>query len=65
MPTWRDVFRFKEGEDVEFSTVHQRYRERMMALNGAVSLDEINLLNRALNEARDEIGPTRRIKRPT
>ena len=64
MPTWRDVLRFKDGEDVEFSTVHQRYRKRMMALNGAVSLDEINLLNRALNEARDEIGPTQRIERP-
>ena len=65
MPTWRQVFRFSESEDVEFSTVHQRYRERLMALTGAVSLDEINLLNRALNEARDEIGPTQRFTRPT
>lgn len=62
MPTWRQVFRFSESEDVEFATVHQRYRERMMALNDAASLVEINLLTRALNEARNEIGPTQRVK---
>lgn len=63
MPSWRNVFQFGENEDVDFATVHHRYRERMMALSGAIGLEDIEVLNHALNEAREEIGPTQRAKR--
>lgn len=34
MPSWRTAFKFEENEDVDFATVHHRYRERMMELSG-------------------------------
>ena len=60
MPTWRETLRFAPGEDPSFDQVHERYRERMLTLTGAIGLDDVSLLAQALEEARRELAPTQR-----
>lgn len=52
---WRDVLGFEQAEELDFSTVHNRYRERMLALNAPTDLDHITKLNAALESARQEL----------
>jgi hypothetical protein len=58
MTKWREIFGF-DGEDLDFETVHTRYRERALQLSELATLENLQALNWALDEARKEL-PTQR-----
>lgn len=58
--TWRHVLGFTTDEDLTFSEVHERFRERMA---GPEMLpEEIFRLSEALEAARKELGTTRKAR---
>lgn len=59
MSDWRKVFGF-DGEDLDFESVHHRYREKMITLSAHLELVDIKRLNWALDEARKELGTSGR-----
>lgn len=58
MTKWREILGF-DGEDLDFETVHTRYRERALQLSELATLESLQALNWALDEARKEL-PTQR-----
>lgn len=58
MPNWREVLRF-DGEDLEFETVHMRYRELVLNLPDWAELQDLQVLNWALDQARKELATGR------
>lgn len=55
MPDWRDIFGF-EGSDLDFELVYFAYHARLMTLSGKSASKELAALDKALEEARIELG---------
>lgn len=55
MVSWRHVFGFHR-QKLDYEAVHARYRELTMTLPMPVTLDDLQKLNWALEEARRELG---------
>lgn len=64
MSEWRVIFGFRKDEDLSFSEVHDRYRQKILTFASPIGTDDLRRLNDALEAARAELGtsrlPTRR-----
>lgn len=58
MSNWRSVFGF-DGEDLDFETVHMRYRELTLQRDPLLTVERLQQLNWALEQARKELATGR------
>lgn len=61
MKNWRAVLGFN-GEDLDFETVHMRFRELAITLEHPVTLEDLKRLNWALAEARRDLNTSGRVQ---
>ena len=58
METWRQVLKVGPKEEIDFGEAHAKYRALVLALSDP-TIEAMDRLNCALNEARKELGSSR------